>query len=89
LIINENGNRKAITKSRVLAKQLVNKAASGSIQAARLVISLSQRAQERAAEQQQSSANKPDYENLKPEDLTDEELLMIVQGIHPKYSGNR
>ena len=45
--------------------------------------------QERAAELQKNSPNKPNYENLKPVDLSDEELLLIIQGIHPKYSDKR
>jgi hypothetical protein len=39
--------------------------------------------QERAAELQENSPNKRDYENLKEEDLTDEELLLISHGFDP------
>jgi hypothetical protein len=83
--INENGQKKVIKKSEGVAKQVVNKALSGNLPAVRLVISVDRETQERAAEQQQNSPDKPDI-YPKPEDLTDEELLMIIQGIHPKYS---
>jgi hypothetical protein len=42
--------------------------------------------QERAAELQKKSPKDLDHENLKPDDLTDEDLLLVIQGIHPKYS---
>jgi Family of unknown function (DUF5681) len=89
LVINENGKRRVITKGVGLKRQVVNKAVSGDLRAARLVADWTRKDEERAAEQQQSSSNKPDHENLKREDLTDEDLLLIAQGIHPKYSGNR
>ena len=85
LVINENGQRKVIKKSEGLAKQLVNKAVSGNLPAVRLVMSVDRETQERAAEQQQNSRNGSDIDP-KPEEMTDEELLMIIQGIHPKYS---
>jgi hypothetical protein len=85
LVINENGKRKVIKKSEGLAKQLGNKAVSGNLPAVRLVMSVDRETQERAAEQQQNSWNGSD-KGPKPEEMTDEELLMIIQGIHPKYS---
>jgi Family of unknown function (DUF5681) len=89
LVINENGQRKVIKKSKGLAKQAVNKALSGSLPALRLVINTDRETQERAAVQQQNSPDKPDYENRKAAEMTDEELLMVIQGIHPKYSINK
>jgi hypothetical protein len=86
LVINENGQRKVIKKSEGVAKQLVNKAISGNLPAVRLVISVDRETQERAAEQQQNSPDKPDYENRKAADFTDDELALLIQGIHPKYS---
>lgn len=89
LIINENGQRKVITKSVGLKRQVVNKAVSGNLQAARLVADWARKGEEKAAEQQQSSPKDRDYENLKADDLTDKDLTLIIQGIHPKYSDNR
>jgi hypothetical protein len=83
--INENGQKKVIKKSEGVAKQVVNKALSGNLPAVRLVMSVDRETQERVAEQQQNSLNGPEIDP-KPEDMTDEELLMIAQGIHPKYS---
>jgi hypothetical protein len=85
VIITENGKRQVITKSEGAAKQLANKAVSGNLPALRLVISMDRETQERAAEQQQNSRNESDIDP-RPEEMTDEELLMIIQGIHPKYS---
>jgi hypothetical protein len=86
LVINENGQRKVIKKSEGVAKQLVNKAVSGSIQATRLVVSLKQQAEESESERQRNSPDKPDYENVTVKDLSRKELLMVIQGIHPEYS---
>jgi Family of unknown function (DUF5681) len=77
----ENGKRKAITRSRGINRQVVNKALSGNLAAARMVKDWLR--QEMLAEQPQNSRNKPDR---KPVDMTDEELLMVIQGIHPEYS---
>jgi len=80
----ENGKRKAITRFRGINRQVVNKALSGNLQAARMVFDSVR--QEMVAEQPQNSRNKPDR---KPVDMTDEELLMVIQGIHPEYSINK
>ena len=77
--------KKVIKKSEGIVKRVVNKALSGNLPAVSLVISVDRETLERAAEQQQNSRNGSDVEP-KPEDMTDEELLMIIQGIHPKYS---
>jgi hypothetical protein len=79
----ENGKRKAITRFRGINRQVVNKALSGNLQAARMVFDWIR--QEMVAEQSQNSRNKPDIDP-KPADMTREELLMVIQGIHPKYS---
>jgi len=82
--ITEKGKRKVVKMIDVVAKQVMTKAATGNIQSQHLLYKLLQQAQERAAEDP-NSRNMPDRDP-KPEDLTDEELLMIIQGIHPKYS---
>ena len=82
--ITEKGKRKVVKMIDVVAKQVMTKAATGNIQAQRLLYKLLQQARERAAEEP-NSRNKPDRDP-QPEDLTYEELLMIIQGIHPKYS---
>jgi hypothetical protein len=85
----ENGKRNTITKSAAYKRQTTNKAIQGNAQAIRVVMEAERGVQERAAEQRQNSPNRPNYLNLKPVDLSDEELLLIAQGIHPKYSDNR
>jgi hypothetical protein len=83
--IHENGKRKAITKSVGINRQVVNKALSGNLFAARLVKDWTRQPKAVEAEQPQNSRNKPDI-YPKPADMTDEELLMVIQGIRPKYS---
>jgi hypothetical protein len=89
LIINENGKRKVITKSVGYKRQVLNKAVGGNLQAARLVADWTREDEEKAAEQQQNSPQMPDYEHRKAADFTDDELALIMQGIHPKYSDRR
>jgi hypothetical protein len=79
LIINENGKRKVITKSRALKRQIVNKGLSGSVQAASVVFDLDRQGEEKTAEQQQNSPNKRDLPTLRAEDLSDDELAWIVR----------
>jgi hypothetical protein len=86
VIINENGKRKVITKSVGINRQVVNKALSGNLSAARLVADWTQQAKAVEAEQSQNSRNKP---VPKPRDMTDDEILMCIQGIHPEYSINK
>jgi hypothetical protein len=81
LIINENGKRKVITKSVGIKRQLANKAVSGSIQAARLVLNWERKAEEKkAAEPQRDSPNYPDG-NRTPtaKDLSDDDLAAIIR----------
>ena len=77
LTVNENGKRRVITKDDAVALQLVNKAASGNLQAARLVIELRGQELERRAEEEQRALNKA-KRNLN--ELTDEELMEIARG---------
>jgi Family of unknown function (DUF5681) len=81
----EKGKRSTITKSAAYKRQTTNKAIQGNAQAIRVVMEAERVMQERAAEQRQNSLNTPDT-YPKPAEMTDEELLMIAQGIHPKYS---
>lgn len=50
VVISESGRRRTITKGKAIAKQVVNKAASGNLQAARLLL-LQQKAQQSDAQQ--------------------------------------
>jgi hypothetical protein len=81
----EKGKRSIITKSAGYKRQTTNKAIQGNAQAIRVVMEAERGMQERAAEQRQNSLNGSDIDQ-KPEEMTDEELLMAIQGIHPKYS---
>jgi hypothetical protein len=85
----ENGKRNTITKSAAYKRQTTNKAIQGNAQAIRVVMEAERGLQERAAELQKNSPKDLDHENLKPDDLTDEDLLLVIQGIHPKYSNKR
>jgi hypothetical protein len=85
----ENGKRNTITKSAAYKRQTTNKAIQGNAQAIRVVMEAERGVQERAEEQRQNSPKDLDYEKLKPDDLTDEDLLLVIQGIHPKYSNKR
>lgn len=52
VVINENGRRKTITKLEAAVKQLVNKAASGDMNAFRTLSNLAHSAEEQLAEEQ-------------------------------------
>jgi hypothetical protein len=73
LTVTENGKRKVITKDEAVAKQMVNKAASGNLQAARLVIDLRGQELESQAEEERLAKR-----SLR--ELTNEELMAIVAG---------
>jgi hypothetical protein len=77
LKINENGKRISVTKFELVAKQLVNKAAGGSVSTARLLLPYYQQAVERRAEEQRLSPI--NLRNLDVEDLTNEELIAVIQ----------
>jgi hypothetical protein len=55
VIINENGNRRKVTKREAACKQLVNKAASGDLTALKLLSTLTGAAEELAAQDLQPS----------------------------------
>ena len=85
----ENGKRKLITRSAAYKRQTTNKAIQGNTQAIRVVMEAERGLQERAAEQRQNSPHMPDYEYRKAADFTDDELVLTLQRIHPKYSDGR
>ena|SRR5215469_2524297 len=70
VVINENGERRTITKLEAAIKQLVNKAASGDMAAFRILSALADSAEERIAEpaatqnQESSDLDKRVMENL-------------------------
>lgn len=86
MVFHENGRRKKMTRFVITAKQMANKAASGDLRAARFVAERSQRVQERTAEQQKNAPKEPDRKVLRPEDLSDEDLVRLI-GEHLKESG--
>ena len=67
---------------------MVNKALSGNLPAVRQVDDWKREAKEMVAEQPQNSRNGSDVDP-KPRDMTEEELLMVIQGTHPEYSINK
>jgi hypothetical protein len=77
ITINDNRQRRSISKLQAIVKQLTNKAMSGNIPAARTYFPLLQQALERAAlmagSQPNNSAKYDDVNNL-----TDEELMRII-----------
>jgi hypothetical protein len=83
--INENGKPKLVKKIEVVAKQVMNKAATGSIHSQRLLFKLLQQAEERAAEQEQNSSKKRSLDGLTVKELTDEELEWIIRN-SPGYA---
>ena len=77
MTINENGQRKRISKHKVAIKQLIKLAMTGSTQALRMYLDHRQRAHERGglvAGSQPNNSRK--YDKLK--NLTDEELMWIA-----------
>jgi hypothetical protein len=77
MTINENGQRKRISKHKVAIKQLIKLAMTGSTQALRMYLDHHQRAHERgglvAGSQPNNSGKYDDINNL-----TDEELMRIL-----------
>jgi hypothetical protein len=80
MTINENGQRKRISKHRVAIKQLIKLAMTGSPQALRMYLDHHRRALERfalvAGSQANNSGQSNDFKNL-----TDEELMIIAAGL--------
>jgi hypothetical protein len=79
MTINENGQRKRISKHEVVIKQLLKQAMTGSTQALRMYLDHRQRAHERGGlvpgSQPNHSGQRNDFKNL-----TDEELMWIAAG---------
>ena len=74
MTINENGQRKRISKHEVVIKQLMNKAMSGNMSAARTYLDRHQVASEKVALLEAAQARDLErYNDLKT--LTDEELM--------------
>jgi hypothetical protein len=82
--ITEKGKRKVVKMIEIVAKQVMTKAATGEIQAQRLLYKLLQQAQKRAAEGQ-NFPNKRDYGTMSAEDLTDGELEWLIKN-NPEYA---
>jgi hypothetical protein len=79
--ITEQGKQVVVTKFEVVAKQAVNKAAKGNLQAIKLVTDLRQQELERNAEQQRLA-------NRTAKELTTEELLAYLNTFSKKPSPN-
>jgi hypothetical protein len=76
ITINDNGQRRRISKLQGVVKQMTNKALTGNIPAARMYLGYYQQAHERvdlAAGPQPNNSGKYDVNNL-----TDEELMRII-----------
>jgi hypothetical protein len=78
VVINENGQRKIITKLEAAVKQLVNKAASGDLRALRHLADLVASAEERAA--QAPAADTPMSED-------DQKVVHVKGGVKPDQRG--
>jgi hypothetical protein len=76
VVVNENGERKTITKLEAAMKQVANKAASGDLRAFQQVTGLARYAQA-ALETSKQRDNRPMQE------LTDEELTAIIRKCEP------
>jgi len=79
VVINENGQRKTVTKLEAALKQMVNKAASGDIRALRELLELA-----RAAEARQ---NAPGVQNPVIDELDQEVIDGIMQRLNPEQEG--
>jgi hypothetical protein len=83
ITIKDNGKRKRIPKVRGIVIQLANKALTGDIRAARIVLDHYQQAQDRRALSEAEEAK--ELERLDDlEELTDDELRWIAVGGDPK-----
>jgi hypothetical protein len=63
VVVNEGGKKKAITKLEATAKQLANRAASGDLRAANLLIALTNAAQEKMIQQQSNQGELHDTDD--------------------------
>jgi len=75
MIIMEKGKRKAIPKSVGYKRQMMNKAISGDIRAARQIAEQEQRLREKDAEQERNAPANP---NRTPDEMSDDELLSYI-----------
>jgi hypothetical protein len=79
LIITENGKRRAVTKFEVFTKQLVNKAVSGDLRAARLLLPHYEQELEKKAEELRKSPSCLDLAKIDVEDMSTEDLIAFIQ----------
>jgi hypothetical protein len=79
VVINENGQRKTVTKLEAALKQMVNKAASGDIRALRELLELARDAEARQ--------NTPGVQNPVIEELDQEVIDGIIQRLNPGDGG--
>ena len=77
--VNENGRPKRISKHNVVLKQLMKQAMTGNIHAAKLYLDHYQRVLEKATLSAVQQPSVP-LERKDPKDLTDEELLWLING---------
>jgi Family of unknown function (DUF5681) len=81
VVINENGQRKTVTKLEAALKQMVNKAASGDIRALRELLELARYAEARQ--------NAPGVQNPVIEELDQEVIDGIMQRLNPGEEGGQ
>jgi hypothetical protein len=81
VVINENGQRKTVTKLEAVLKQMVNKAASGDIRAIRELLELARYAEARQ--------NAPGVQNPVIEELDQEVIDGIMQRLNPGEEGGQ
>lgn len=81
VVINENGQRKTVTKLEAALKQMVNKAASGDIRALRELLELARDAEARQ--------NAPGVQNPVIEELDQEVIDGIMQRLNPGEEGGQ
>ena len=79
VVINENGQRKTVTKLEAALKQMVNKAASGDIRALRELLELARDAEARQ--------NVPGVQNPVIDELDQEVIDGIMQRLNPEQEG--
>jgi hypothetical protein len=79
VVINENGQRKTVTKLEAALKQMVNKAASGDIRALRELLELARDAEARQ--------NVPGVQNQVIDELDQEVIDGIMQRLKPEQEG--
>jgi hypothetical protein len=81
VVINENGQRKTVTKLEAALKQMVNKAASGDIRALRELLELARDAEARR--------DGPGVQNPAIEELDQEVIDGLMQRLNPEEKGGQ